>query len=343
MDVFSNVDRLAFPDAAKRYRIEIKEVTRGHLRWVFQLAQRPHGFWHRSYLVTGRPKDGAVFQLDQQCYPILELADFLDTFPEEAEFVRKLLNEETVFQVVDVVEAKMDHQSGLFATEETPADDAVDHPYHFSSHVLLWYSIARLAELLKRLGETPKLKIDRFQLLAERIREAALGKFLQVRPESRLPAFAYLTDGSDQHTFYHDANDIPTLLAPKWGFLSSEFELQAWKNTMDFAFSPSNKDGFYQGGAFAGLGSVHTRGPWPLGYFQEFYYARMIGNAATERDAWRRICGSRMWDGLFSEAVDAKTAQCISKAWFSWPGAMIGGLLLQPEFRTRYIEDGLDG
>lgn len=35
------------------------------------------------------------------------------------------------------------------------------------------------------------------------------------------------------------------------------------------------------------------------------------------------------WDGTFPEAVDLKTAQCTSKAWFRWPGAMIGALLIR--------------
>jgi uncharacterized protein len=166
-----------------------------------------------------------------------------------------------------------------------------------------------------------------------------LSHFLSVRAETNQATFAYLVDGNGQRTFYHDANDIPTLFATEWGFLASAPELDAWRNTMDFALSPSNEGGYYGVGAFGGLGSVHTRGPWPLGYFQEFVYARMTGNLSAENDAWRRICALKMWDGLFSEAVDSSTAECTSKAWFSWPGAMIGSALLRSEVKMQCVEE----
>lgn len=38
-------------------------------------------------------------------------------------------------------------RDGLYATEETSRDDAVEFPFHFSSHALLWY--AHLAKLLE--------------------------------------------------------------------------------------------------------------------------------------------------------------------------------------------------
>jgi meiotically up-regulated gene 157 (Mug157) protein len=141
--------------------------------------------------------------------------------------------------------------------------------------------------------------------------------------------FAYLTDGAGEHIFYHDANDIPTLFALDWGFLSTSSLLSAWNNTMKFGNSALNKGGYYANGAFGGLGSVHTKGPWPLGYAQEFVYASLIGDLEKQYDAWRRIKGSMFWDGLFPEAVDCNTGDCVSKAWFSWPGSMIGSALLR--------------
>ena len=58
-------------------------------------------------------------------------------------------------------------------------------------------------------------------------------------------------------------------------------------------------------------------------------YANLKGNELAKEDAWRRIQGSMFWDGLFAEAVDPQTGDCISKAWFSWPGSMIGSALLR--------------
>lgn len=32
------------------------------------------------------------------------------------------------------------------------------------------------------------------------------------------------------------------------------------------------------------------------------------------------IHGAMFWDGLFPEAMDRHTVDCVSKAWFNWPG-----------------------
>lgn len=339
MDVHKDVDEFATPELTGEYRDAIRKTAKGHLNWVFHLAQRPYKFWHRSYVVTGRPKDGPVFQLDQQCYPLLELCDFIGTFSDERIFVRSLVEESTIADIIHLISEKKDLRTGLYATDETPGDDAVEYPFHFSSHVLLWYTISRLAKLLGDIGETPELKIATLEGLAQDIRVAVLSHFLSVRACTNQTMFAYLVDGNGRRTFYHDANDIPTLFAPEWGFIASAAELDAWRNTMDFAMSPSNEGGYYGVGPFGGLGSVHTRGPWPLGYFQEFVYASITGNSSSEQDAWRKIRAARMWDGLFSEAVDASTAECTSKAWFSWPGAMIGSALLKRKVRKQGVEE----
>lgn len=130
---------------------------------------------------------------------------------------------------------------------------------------------------------------------------------------------------------------------------------EAWRNTMRFAFSPRNASGFCSGSSpspsdkqqqqhhqhhqhqypFGGLGSVHSSGAWTLGYFQELMFARIEGDSAAERDAWRRIVGAMQWDGSFAEAVDARSGRCASKAWFSWPAAMIGAALVDARETAR--------
>ena len=340
LDMYHNIDNLAGYDLAKDYRNMIKTTTRGHVNWAFHLAQRPQKFWHRSYLVTGRPKDGPVFQLDQQCYPLLELCDFLDVFAEEEAFVQGILAEETVAEILEMMDSKRDSESGLYTTEETPGDDAVEYPFHFSSQILLWYTLSRMCQLVKHLGETRLLKVSVLSKRAEDLRRSTMKHFLTHMPGNSAQLFAYLVDGKGQKTFYHDANDIPTLFAVEWGFLRATSEIEAWRNTIAFALSEANEGGYYAGKSFkfGGLGSVHTRGPWPLGYLQEFLYADMTNDTAAEQDAWRRIKAAMQWDGLFSEAVDINTAQCTSKAWFSWPGSMIGSALLRPEFQERYMK-----
>ncbi|KAJ9606446.1 hypothetical protein H2200_009407 [Cladophialophora chaetospira] len=257
-------------------------------------------------------------------------------FPEEGTLVEEILCSDTLSQIIDLIESRRDPRSGLYPTDETPGDDAVEFPFHFSSHVLLWHSLSRLVKLTASLMADSALE-RRLTALTEAVRTVTLEHFLWTGSATRKPSFAYLVDGSGQRTFYHDANDLPTLLAPLWGFTINDVEKQAWHNTMNFAFTPANQGGYYAGGAFEGLGSVHTRNPWTLGFFQQWRYAQITGDAQAEDVAWRKICGVMLWDGMFSEAVDGHTGEVTSKAWFSWPGSMIASGLLQPGNRARYL------
>lgn len=306
-------------------------MVQEHLNWVFRVAQRPHGYWHRSYLATGVPKDRSIFQLDQQCYPILELCDFLGHFSSEGDFVKSILAEETLSCILSILDSRRDASTGLYSTEETPGDDAVEHPFHFSSHILLWYTFSRLAKALSILNfVADTITTAHFEEKAEHIQKSILQHFVASNPVTQTTMFAYLTDGAGIHTFYHDANDLPTLFIPTWKFAApSSPEYNLWTRTMDFGLSPSNTEGFFRNGLYGGLGSVHTRGPWPLGFAQEFVYASLMCDRVAAQDAWRRIRGSMFMDGLFSEAVDAETGECTSKAWFSWPGSIIGSALLK--------------
>lgn len=329
LDVYQNLDILAYSTTAQIYATRIHDLVKGHLEWVFGQAQRPHGYWHRSYLATGVPKDGPVFQLDQQCYPLLELCHFYDQFPGDREFVGNILNGRTIPLVLEMLESHREQANGLYITEETPGDDAVEHPFHFSSHVLLWYTYTRLSSLLNSLPGTSNILPSQLKTRADHIRSATLEHFIGKHPKSDETLFAYLTDGAGNHTFYHDANDIPTLFALDWKFINTPTLRTIWAQTIEFGLSPLNDGGYYPEGEFGGLGSVHTQGPWPLGYAQEFIYAHLTRLDEAKEDAWRRIKGSMFWDGLFPEAVNCHTGDCLSRAWFSWPGSMIGSALLR--------------
>lgn len=336
MDVYQNLGALRGVDDMTPYTELIKTTTKGHLNWIFRHAQRPKGFWHRSYLTTGVPKDGPVFQLDQQCYPLLELCDFWYTFPEERDHVKAILREEVVSEILDLITSKEDRSTGLFSTDETPGDDAVEFPFHFSSHVLLWHTASRLSKVASQLPECASISA-RSDALAKRVHTSTMKHFLNTEPERNKCLFSYLVDGTGRRTFYHDANDIPTLFALEWGFVQTTLEQQAWHNTMEFGFSSANEGGYYPAGPFGGLGSVHTRGPWTLGYFQRWRYAQIVGDDQAESAAWQKILDVMLWDGTFSEAVDGQTGVCTSKAWFSWPGSMIGAGLLRSGNKERYL------
>jgi len=268
------------------------------------------------------PKDGPVFQFDQQCYPLLEISDFVEAFPEDKDFIKQLIEEDTISEILETLNAHRDEETGLFVTDESPGDDAVEYPFHFSSHVLLWHTLTRLSRTLTKLGDSSNLNASTLEDMASEIKSATLRHFVCA------DKFAYLTDGNGNHTFYHDANDLPTLFALDWGFISTPSERLVWSKTMDYGSSPEN-EGFFPKGRFQGLGSVHTRAPWPLGYAQELIYAELTRNGNARESAWTRIKGAMFWDGMFAEAVDGETGRCVSKAWFSWPGSVIGSALLK--------------
>jgi hypothetical protein len=270
----------------------IRGLVDGFIRWTFDVAETVEGWWPRASLGSGAVKDPA-FQLDQQLWPLLLIADYARLTGDAstrahyagscASVMDRLLAARTPF--------------GLIATAETPADDPLRQPYHFSSHVLLWRAL---------------VAFDRPD--ASEVRDATLRHFAS---EGR---FAYAIAGPDAASarHYHDANDFPTVFAPGWGFCSVDDP--RWRATIDFAWSIANEG--YFAGTLAGLGSVHTPHPWPLGDLQEIVLARVTKDAARERRAKERLALVETWDGLLPEAYDEASGAVASRHWFAWPAAL---------------------
>jgi hypothetical protein len=259
--------------------------------WLFDVAERPDGAWPRSSLASGQAKDVA-FQLDQQLYPLLLVSDHARLTS------RTELRDRYEKDCRSTLVALLARRSafGLVPTAETPADDPLRQPFHFSSHVLLWH-------VLRVFGDPA----------AEEIRGAALEHFAS---EGR---FAYAVSGARgagaRH--YHDANDLPTVFAPGWGFCGADDP--RWRATIDFAWSPAN-EGFFAG-RFGGLGSLHTPRPWTLGDLQEMVVARVLADAAREARARARLARVETWDALLAEAYDERTGVVAARHWFAWPAA----------------------
>jgi uncharacterized protein len=297
------------------WRNKIRQILRGHLLWMFEKAERPDRYWGRAYLTNGLCKD-KVFQLDQQCYPLLELCDYNERFYDN-ETVQRVLPK--VKDILNMMMEYKDDQKWIFRTGETPADDKVDYPYHFSSQVLVWHTLQQLA----RLNETFAFyEADLFEW-ADRVKQDCLDAFVTSHQDREL--FAYLTDLKGNYQLYHDANDLPTVYAPLWGFCDREDE--RWIHTMEFAFSPENKGGFYPG-EFGGLGSVHTPHAWPLGDGQELLFSGLVGDSSRRDRVLCKLEQVVQWDGLFPEAIHEERGTIESRHWFSWPGAFISCVLL---------------
>jgi len=296
---------------------KMQQVLKGHILWTFEMAERPHHYWGRAYLTTGYCKDD-VFQLDQQCYPLLELCDYVTRFQDTA-VVRRV-----ALQIDEILTMLLDYrheQKWLFMTRETPGDDHVAHPYHFSSQVLTWWTFSQLASLNAAI---PFTTLD-LATWAENVRRDCLASFTTSYADSSQKIFSYLTDLQGNHQCYHDANDLPTVYAPLWGFC--QLSDPVWRQTMQFGFSPQNTRGFYLG-AFGGLGSVHTPHPWPLGDGQELLYAHLQHDSKRYEHVLQKLTSVVQWDGLFSEAIHEETGRVTSRHWFSWPGAFISTVLL---------------
>lgn len=279
------------------------ETVRRHLIWMFETAERVNGLWGRSYLANGRVKDRG-FQLDQQLFPLMELADYVQITGDRASLDRV---REHIAPIFEHLESHRSSHALLYATEETPADDPIALPYPLSSHVLLWRVLNQLAEL----GCSELLPFSA-EAVAESIRRYFVGKPLN----SHETIYAYATDGHGLHHFYHDANDIPLVLMPAWGFCAADDPL--WRATIAFAFSVANEGGYYE----KALGSVHTRAPWPLGDVQEWIVARAMGDRARAESALQRLQGAAQWDGALPEAYDVTSGEVVSRHWFLWPNAV---------------------
>ncbi|MBZ0316822.1 MAG: glycoside hydrolase family 125 protein [Anaerolineae bacterium] len=294
---------------------EMHDIVRRHLIWMFEIAERLGGVWGRCYLANGRQKDPA-FQLDQQLWPLLEFAEYVQETGDHATFERL---QSQVSTILDTLLARRKNPDGwLFPTDETPADDPIALPYHLSSHILFWRTLMKLANVFS--GDSEKQKT--FLMWADHIRAAIQQSFVAEHPPFG-PIYAYATDGEGHFHFYHDANDFPLVLAPIWKFCGADDPV--WRATIQFAWSPENEGGYYAGR----LGSVHTRAAWPLGDVQELIVAQVLGDADREKKARENLMSAAQWDGALPEAVDPITNAVVSRHWFAWPNAALACVELE--------------
>lgn len=301
---------------------DLPDFMRRHLLWLFECAERPEGHWGRAFMANGQIKDSA-FQLDQQCYPLLELAEYFAITNDETTTRRLLPHIQSVLEPIMTRQAP---NIALFATDETPADDPSPQPYNLSCQILLWHTLRQLDPLNRR---WPFTSLD-LAKLSQAIHGAIYQQMIAEHNNQQL--FSYATDLQGNHHFYQDANDFPTALAPLWGFCSLNDPI--WQATMNFAFSAANQEGYYPG-RVGGLGSVHTRAAWPLGDAQELFYARLMDNHQGTQTILNRLINTACWDGGFPEARNPDSGTVHSRHWFGWPGSMLAATLLHPNWQAK--------
>ncbi|CAN5698124.1 hypothetical protein BH23CHL7_BH23CHL7_23800 [soil metagenome] len=294
------------------------ELVADHLRWLWLDCERPQHTWARSHHGDGRRAD-AIYQVEQQLYPLLELADYRRTtgsLPQLGASRADRREWSTLVQPVlhDLVERMSD--DGLLATDENAADDPVGLPYVLANQLLAWHALARLDEVPELDGLEPSPAA-----LAKRVARAVDRHFTVDGPAGRL--WAYAVDGRGATLLLHDANDLPTALAPLWGYCRADNS--RWRATIDFAFSTANPA--FAAGRFGGLGSAHTPGVWSLGLAQEWIARSLAGSHEAAADALRRLIACAQSDWSLPEASDPDTGRCLARPWFAWPGAVVGALM----------------
>jgi meiotically up-regulated gene 157 (Mug157) protein len=282
-----------------------------HLRWLWRRCERPDGRWVRSHHATGRRKDLA-FQADQQLYPLVELADYwrlTGSLPDGVDWPASIGTAWTAAL------EEVDPAVGLIASVENAADDLATAPYIGASQILLWYVARRIADL----GTEADLAVDvdGLRSTAVAVRAAFDATFGSGGP------WPYAVDGAELRVAYHDANDLPVVLAPVWGFCPPSDA--GWLATMAFAFSNANPG--WVTGARSGLGSAHTPGPWTLGDVQAWMHARILGDGSAAEAALARLEEVSFADGMLPEAYGADEGTRI-RHWFAWPGAALAALRL---------------
>ena len=150
--------------------------------------------------------------------------------------------------------------------------------------------------------------------------------------------WAYDTDGAGLANHYHDANDVPTAIAPLWALCPTDDLL--WTATMRFAWS-ANNDAFVPG-ILGGLGSRHTPGVWTLGDAQELAVARLTGDAEREGRVVAKLEQVASADGMLPETYHPEDGRWWARHWFAWPGSLVG--LLDATTRHRigpWVEERL--
>jgi hypothetical protein len=293
-------------------------AVEAHLRWLWTRCERTDGRWRRSHLPSGRVKDPA-WQADQQLYPLLELCDFASVTGRLPRLPDR--HPDGWHSLVDEAWRALgpDPTTGLLASDETPADDATDKPFLVSTQILWWWTATRLAARQEATGLAPGADAAAVAAtLALRLRAA----FTVNGPGD--PSWAYAIDGRGGASRYHDANDLPTALAPLWGFCPADDP--QWRATMAFAFSPANPA--HVSGRRGGLGSRHTPGTWPLGDLQEWVASSLTGDSSHAERALRRLVDAATPDGMLPEAYDSDVGRPLVRHWFAWPGAALGALWL---------------
>ncbi|MGH3383724.1 MAG: glycoside hydrolase family 125 protein [Nocardioidaceae bacterium] len=295
---------------ARQESPEALGVVERHLAWLWGPGRDESGVWQRSHLTTGAVKDPA-YQADQQLYPLLELADFRRV----ARRWPATHSAAAWGTLTRRVWSGLPRDApGLLPGEENPADDPSDLPYLLSSQLLLTYTARRLAEW------EDELQLADLGLADDAARSLAAIRAVFGCDGPYGAQWAYETDGQGTHRRYHDANDVPTALAPVWGLCAADDP--RWLATMRFAWSPSNPG--YVPGVLGGLGSAHTPGVWPLGDAQEWAVAMTTGDEEAARRVLDRISRVVSDDGMLPETYDPETGDWLARHWFGWPGALVG-------------------
>ena len=248
--------------------------------------------------------------LTNKFFPFLALADYVIR-TNDTDYAQKYVYDIEQFDLLLRHLSLYTDKWGLYPTDETPADDEIPLHYHFSTHILLWHTLKKLQIVYDGLwiywDDSPRTSLS---AKISYIQDAIPQHFITEHNGKKI--YSYATDGEENHYIYHDANDIPLVMMPLWGFCDKDDEI--WLNTIEFAFSDDNP-GFFDGV----LGSVHSPAPWALGDAQELIFCKVVGDRERYQRVWERLEKVAQWDGALPEAYNIDDYSVYSRHWFAWP------------------------
>jgi meiotically up-regulated gene 157 (Mug157) protein len=181
-------------------------------------------------------------------------------------------------------------------------------------------ALRSVVPLLETLGHAASA--GRASRLAEEIAEA-LQSHARIRHPVHGEIWAYEVDGLGGVHFMDDAN-VPSLLAlPYLGFCERNDPL--YLRTRAFCLSRENPH-FVAGGAFAGIGSPHTKAGtiWPMALAMQALTAE---SDEEIRSCLRQLKACHAGTGFMHESFLATDPGDFTRPWFAWANTLFGELI----------------
>mmetsp|Transcript_13496 Transcript_13496/g.38351 ORF Transcript_13496/g.38351 Transcript_13496/m.38351 type:complete len:504 (+) Transcript_13496:170-1681(+) len=206
--------------------------------------------------------------------------------------------------------------TGMTWTGFRPSDSPCQYHYHIPDNMLTSVSLGYLSEISREIYGDELMAKDAEALKAGI--DSGIEKYGIVNDRRNGRIYAYEVDGLGNALLQDDAN-IPSLLSmPYLNYTVGD--MQVYKNTVDFLWSPANP-WFFSGKVAEGVGSSHTgkNKIWHLSLIMK----GMMADTSQERVKMLRAClDTDAGTGLMHESFDPSSPRSYTRRWFAWANSM---------------------